>query len=311
VYPGGRFRIYGDFCWGGDKSRAEVYFLPSGQPLPTALAGRDIETAKRTQQQLIAMGMKGTAVEASDTYVEVEAPDKDKILAGSGEQAITRMVVYDNRAHRTSGLTADSILSLKGTTPPLNLMLILGAAFGVVVLALLALVLVKSSGKKRTPAPAAAGPGYGAHHGGYAPPQPYAAPAAPGGPSPEFMYGAPGQPGLGVAAPQPQAAPPSPYGGAATSATLQGQAGIFTVLPGQEIRAGRDASQCGIVLGEARVSSVHASLKVEGGQLWVRDENSNNGTLVNGNRVQPGVWSPVPQGSILRFGPVEFSARLG
>ena len=309
VYPGGRFRIYGDFCWGGDKSRAEIYFLPSGQPLPTALAGRDIETAKRTQQQLIAMGMKGTAVEASDTYVEVEAPDKDKILAGSGEQAITRMVVYDNRAHRTSGLTADSILTLKGTTPPLNLMVILGAAFGAVVLALLALVLIKSGGKKRAPAPAAAGPGYGPGHG-YAPPQPYAAPPAPAGPSPEFMYGAPGHPGLGVAAPQPQVAPPSPYGGA-TSATLQGQAGIFTVIAGQEIRAGRDASQCGIVLTEARVSSVHASLKLEGGELWVRDENSNNGTLVNGNRVAPGVWSPVPQGSILRFGPVEFSARLG
>src|SRR6185436_3385612 len=23
VYPGGTFRVYGDFCWGGDKSRAE------------------------------------------------------------------------------------------------------------------------------------------------------------------------------------------------------------------------------------------------------------------------------------------------
>jgi pSer/pThr/pTyr-binding forkhead associated (FHA) protein len=124
------------------------------------------------------------------------------------------------------------------------------------------------------------------------------------------MYGAPGHPGLGVAAPPHQAAPPSPYGGA-SSATLQGQAGIYTVIPGQEIRAGRDASQCGIVLSEARVSSVHATLKLEGGQLWVRDENSNNGTLVNGNRVAPGVWSPVPQGSILRFGPVEFSARIG
>jgi pSer/pThr/pTyr-binding forkhead associated (FHA) protein len=126
------------------------------------------------------------------------------------------------------------------------------------------------------------------------------------------MYGAPGQAaGLGAQAPQPQAAPPSPYGGVATSATLQGQGGIFTVLPGQELRAGRDAAQCGIVLSEARVSAVHATLKLDGGQLWVRDENSNNGTLVNGNRVAPGVWSPVPQGSIVRFGPVEFSARIG
>jgi pSer/pThr/pTyr-binding forkhead associated (FHA) protein len=125
------------------------------------------------------------------------------------------------------------------------------------------------------------------------------------------MYGAPGQAALGVAAPQPQAQPPSPYGGGGTSATLQGQAGIFTIIAGQELRAGRDPAQCGIVLTEARVSSVHASLKLEGGQLWVRDENSNNGTQVNGNRLSPGVWSPVPQGSILRFGPVEFSARIG
>lgn len=302
VYPGGRFRIYGDFCWGGDKSRAEIYFLPSGQPLPTALAGTDLEQAKRTQQQLIAMGMKGTAVEASDAYVEVEAPDKDKILWGSGDQALVRLVVYDNRAHRTSGLTAETILSLKGTTPPLDLMLLLGAAFAAVVLALLIVVIVKSGGKKRgAPAPAAAG-GYGANpYGapapGYGAPAPAAPPAA-ARPSPEFMYGAPGQAaGLGVAAPEPQAAPPNPYapaaagGVAATTATLQGQAGVFTVVAGQELRAGRDPAQCGILLGEARVSGVHATLKLDGGTLWVRDENSNNGTLVNGNKLPPGVWS--------------------
>ncbi|HTQ06981.1 MAG TPA: FHA domain-containing protein [Polyangiaceae bacterium] len=310
VYPGGNFRVYGDFCWGGDKTRAEVYFLPSGQPLPTALTGANIDQAKATEQQLVAMGMKGTAVDAADTYVEFQAPDKDKILWGSGDQALVRMVVFDNRAHRTSGLTAETILSLKGSSPPLNLMLILGAAFGAVVIALLVVVIAKSGGKKRgTPAPVAAAPAYGAP-GGYAAQPGYGQP--PHGPSPEFMYGAPGQAaGLGVAAPHPQAAPPSPYGGGASSATLQGQAGIFTLLAGQELRAGRDASQCGILLTEARVSGVHATLKLENGQLWVRDENSNNGTLVNGARIAPGVWSPVPQGSIVRFGPVEFSARLG
>ena len=65
VYPGGSFKVYGDFCWGGDKERAEVYFLPAGQPIPTALTGADIDTAKRTQQQLIAMGMKGKALSAT------------------------------------------------------------------------------------------------------------------------------------------------------------------------------------------------------------------------------------------------------
>jgi len=109
------------------------------------------------------------------------------------------------------------------------------------------------------------------------------------------------------------AAPPSPYAASSSdpSATLEGTAGTFTILSGQEIRAGRDAAQCAIVLVEPRVSSIHATVRLDHGQLLVRDENSNNGTLVNGARVSPGVWSPVPAGSILRFGPVEFSARLG
>ena len=55
---------------------------------------------------------------------------------------------------------------------------------------------------------------------------------------------------------------------------------------------------------------MHATLKLEGGQLLVRDENSNNGTLVNGNRLSAGVWTAAPSGSLIRFGPVEFNVRL-
>lgn len=298
VYPGGRFRVYGDFCWGGDKSRAEVYFLPTGQQIPTALAGTDIDQAKRTQQQLIAMGMKGTAIEASNTFVEFEAPDKEKILWGSGDQAVVRVVLYDNRAQRTTGVTADTIIQLKGTTAPLPIMLILGALLGLVVVALLVVLIVKSGGKKRgsaTSPPAApivaAAPVAAPPVGGYSAPG-YGAPVAPAPVSPEFMYGAP------------------PGGATGTSATLQGAAGVYTLLPGQELKAGRDPSQCGIVLNEPRVSGVHATLKLENGQLLVRDENSNNGTLVNGNRIPPRIWTPVPTGSMVRFGPIEFSARL-
>ena len=76
------------------------------------------------------------------------------------------------------------------------------------------------------------------------------------------------------------------------------------------MRAGRDGAQCGILLTEPRVSAIHASLKLENGQLLVRDENSNNGTLVNGNKLSPGVWSAIADGSMVRFGPVEFSTRL-
>jgi hypothetical protein len=325
VYPAGVFKMYGDFCWGGDKSRAEVYFLPAGQQVPTALAGADVEKAKRTQQQLIAMGMKGTAVEASDTFVEFEAPDKDKILHGSGEQAVVRLVIYDNKAHRTSGVTADSIIELKGATAPFPILWVLGGLFGLVLLTLLVVVIVRSGGRKRggapPPAPIVAGgaaalpfasttyapPGYGPG-APPAPPPPQAAPV-----NQEFMYGGGQAPGFGVQPPAAHPAPPDPYAAgpsSASRATLQGSAGVFTVVPGVEIRAGRDGAQCGILLAEPRVSGVHSTLKLEGGQLLVRDEHSNNGTLLNGNRLTPGVWTPVPNGSLLRFGPAEFSVRL-
>jgi len=315
VYPGGSFKVYGDFCWGGSKERAEVYFLPAGQPIPTALTGANIETAKRTQQQLIAMGMKGTALEASDTFASFQAPDSDKILHGSGEQAVVRLVIYDNKAHRTSGVTATTIVQMKGSTAPLPMLLILGSLFGLVVVALLVVVIVRGGGKKR---PAGAGPmpvvagGYGAPPA----PQGYGAPPAPQG------YGAPpaqqgyapqgyGPPPVQPQAPAPQAPPANPYGGgSATTAILTGATGVYTILAGQEVRAGRDAAQCVIALNEPRISGVHASLKLEGGQLYVRDDNSNNGTMVNGNRLSPGLWSPVPPGSIVRFGPIEFSAAV-
>jgi hypothetical protein len=404
IYPGGPFKVYGDFCWGGDKTRAEVYFVPAGQAVPAKISGTNIEEAKRTQQQLIAMGMKGTTVEASDTYVEFEAPDKDKILHGSGDQAVARLIVVDNKAKRSTGVTADSILQLKATEEPFPILLVLGGALGVVVLALLIAIVFRSGGKRRGPTPPPGpmlapvggygpppspygppaggpfpggpnaggllpggpfpgGPAPGGPFGGpqpmapqpmapqpmaanpyaappqpnpyAAPPQPYAAPGAPPPPTAlpqpatqlagqgtniagpamnaEFMYG--GQPAqFGVPAQQPpQAPPPDPYAqpsGPVSRATLQGAAGVFTVVPGVEIKAGRDGSQCGILLSEPRVSGVHATLKIENGQLLVRDEHSNNGTLINGTRVNPGVWMPVQNGSLVRFGPVEFSTRL-
>jgi pSer/pThr/pTyr-binding forkhead associated (FHA) protein len=96
----------------------------------------------------------------------------------------------------------------------------------------------------------------------------------------------------------------------ATRATLSGSVGTFTVLQGSEMRAGRDASQCAIVVADSRVSSVHAVLKMEGGHLQVRDEGSNNGTFVDGAPAPRGVWTTVRHGGALRFGAVEFAVRL-
>jgi len=85
---------------------------------------------------------------------------------------------------------------------------------------------------------------------------------------------------------------------------------VFTVVSGADVRVGRDGGSCEILLGESRVSAVHATLSLKDGQLLVRDENSNNGTSVNGQKIPGGAWFPVPNGSLLRFGPVELSVRL-
>jgi hypothetical protein len=346
VCPGCTFKAYGNFCWGGNKEQAEVYFLPSGQQLPAALAGTDLDQAKRTQQQLIEMGMRGTTLETTDTFAEFEAPDNDKLLWGSGSQALVRLVIYDNKAHRTSGVTASSVLELKGKNRPFPLLWVLGGLFGFVVLLLLVVAIMRGGGKKTRaaaapPAPivaAGAVPGYGAAppvaappvSPGYAAPPPVAAGMAPGMPQPggaapaagpaqtpqahqEFMYGAGGGPAALDPATAPGPRPADPYGppaGPVSRATLQGAAGVFTVVPGVEMRAGRDGSQCAILLAEPRISGVHASLRIDAGQLWVRDENSNNGSQLNGARLAPGTWTPVPNGSLIRFGPVEFSVSL-
>jgi hypothetical protein len=310
VYPGGRFRVFGNFCWGGDVQRAEVYFLPAGQQLPAALVGTDVEKATKAQQQLIEMGMRGKAIEATDSFVEFEASDKDKILQGSGAQAVVRLVIYDNQAKRTSGVTADTVLQLKGTTQPFPMIQVLGAALGLVVIALLLVLVLRGSNKQKAaaaaPAPIVSGPvGLGMPGVGMATPglpMPMAA-QQPMAPSPEFMYGsgnAAGMPPAGLGAPL----------GQVQRAILQGQAGVFTVMPGLEMHVGRDGARCEILLSESRISGLHASLKIEGGQLMVRDENSNNGTYVNGSRLQPGVWSAALNGSLVRFGPVEMNLRL-
>lgn len=128
------------------------------------------------------------------------------------------------------------------------------------------------------------------------------------------MYGAePPKYGVTTDAPaQPMKAPPDPYqsGVSASRATLQGSQGVFTVVGGTEMRVGRDGSQCAILLTEPRVSGLHASIKIEAGQLLLRDDNSNNGTFINGSRLAPGTWQMVRDGSQLRFGPAEFSVTL-
>jgi len=411
LHPGGTFRVYGDFCWGGDKQRAEAYFVPAGTQPNANVNRNDPEVAKKAIQHLVAQNLRGGAEEAADTFALFKIPDEEKMLEGEGENMVARVVIYDNRAKRASGVSAETVITLKASKKPLNLPIILGAAGLVVVILLLVVVLLRGGGGgkgKRSnqppPAPVVAGgggvppyggggygggaPPYGGGGGGYPPPPgggygaapvPFAAspptppgpPPPPPAPPPERRGGdhplagaggapvevrcpacnmptlvVPGQPSVcfscgqplpkeigtsvmsappafssGPASPagapsfpltgaQPSALepPPNPYGPSAAS--IVGAAGTFAIRAGIEVRVGRDPAACPITLAEPRVSGVHATLKFEGGRLMVRDEGSNNGTYVSGQRIPPQTWTAVAAGTPLRFGPVEFSVKL-
>ncbi len=104
--------------------------------------------------------------------------------------------------------------------------------------------------------------------------------------------------------------PPNPYAVASMkSAILSSSSGSFQVSSGGDVLVGRDPARCAIHLTEPRVSGVHATLKIEGGALWVRDEASNNGGWINGQRIPAGSFTQVPAGAELRFGPVVFSVN--
>ena len=164
VYPGGTVRIFGDFCWGGEKQRAEGYFVPAGtKPDPNINKG-DPDAAKRVVADLTARNMKANSLESSDVAVSLKVPDEEAMLEGTGENTIVRLVLYDNKASRVSGYEEKTILTLKAQKAPLNLPLILAAGGGGVVIILLFIVLLRGGSKKkpRGGPPPAQGGGYGA-----------------------------------------------------------------------------------------------------------------------------------------------------
>jgi hypothetical protein len=179
LHPGGTFRVYGDFCWGGEKTRAEAYFVPAGTNPNQNINKNDPEIAKKVMANLTAQNMRGTATDSSETSVTLNIPDEEKILEGSGDNTVARVVLYDNKAKRASSVTAETVLTLKATKKPLNLPIILGAAGIIVVILLLVIVLLRGGGGgkgKRSnqppPAPVVAGGGGGAppyQGGGYQP----------------------------------------------------------------------------------------------------------------------------------------------
>jgi hypothetical protein len=295
IYPGGSVKIFGNFCWGGNQQRAEIYMVPKNQAAPATIQGSNMDEAKKAQRTLIEAGMRGKATSASETSVEFDLPSNAKFLVGKGDNMTARLVIYDNVARRTSAITADKIVTLHAREAPLPYLWIGGATFGGVVLVLLVVSVVRGGGgRKRGGGGSAATP---PRPGGFAPPPP--------GPMPMPPVAGAGAPDMGGG----YGAPP-PMAGVPSRGVIAGAAGVFTVTPGLEMKVGRDGASCQILLTEPRVSGTHATLKFENAQLLVRDESSNNGTYLNGQRLPAGMWTPVPPGASLRFGPVEFAVRL-
>lgn len=84
---------------------------------------------------------------------------------------------------------------------------------------------------------------------------------------------------------------------------LRGKNERFTVLPDSELTIGRDGSRATAVLSHPQVSGVHATFRIEGSTLLVRDENSHSGTRVRGERIAPGKFVEVRDEDTIELGP--------
>jgi hypothetical protein len=191
IYPGGKLKVFGEFCWAGAKDRAEAYFIPAGSKPDPQLASGNVDAIKQGVQALVQQNMRGSAIEVGDTFATFQIPDEDKLLDGNGDNMVARVIVYDNGARRLSGHDEKTILTIRASKKPFPILIIAGAGGAVLVLGLLLLVVMRGGGGsgrgKRSPAPPPApviaggpippyggyGPPPGGGGGGYGPPPPY------------------------------------------------------------------------------------------------------------------------------------------
>ncbi len=86
---------------------------------------------------------------------------------------------------------------------------------------------------------------------------------------------------------------------------VQFSSGELQVTPGQELVLGRDPVHSPVAGTFSRFDNVsrrHATLGFDGGgQAWVRDERSTNGTFVNDRRLQPGEQTALRDGDSIRL----------
>lgn len=122
--------------------------------------------------------------------------------------------------------------------------------------------------------------------------------------------------------PKPAPEPSSSYDGsgpAASTATprpttvdragvleLRFPGGSIVVRPGREVTLGRDPEECPFTAARLapydNISRRHATVGLDpDGTGWVRDDNSTNGTFVDGREIDPGARGPLRDGAELRL----------
>lgn len=278
VHPGGTVRVYGNFCWGGDLTRPEIYFLPPGEKLPRDVNPQNLEVVQQIQKRLISLNMRGTVLDANESFAEFRIPDSDAVLHGEGESAVMRFVVVDRLLLRSSGLSETTVLQVKARAAPLPWIAI-GVGSGLALLSLIGLgLLLKKNNRQRSHAPPST-------RSARMEDSPYATP------SPVTRV--------------PRSSLPPPQ-----RATLEGPAGRFVILPGADLRVGRDGARCAAVISHPQVSGLHATFRWDEGRVWVRDEGSTSGTRVAGQLIEVGRYLPLEDGVEISLGPETFVLTL-
>lgn len=194
--------------------------------------------------------------------------------------------------------------------------IVLISAGAVVLILIIIIIIVAVSGKKQ---PA----GYSQNRGSVAPPPPQQ-------PRQPIPPQAPSQ------MPPPQPAP-APYqsntvvnnAGETTVLGAGGAVGETTVLGGgaamfgmirkktnepiainkASFVLGKDTSADYCINGNSSISRNHARITVKGGQCFITDMRSTNGTFVNGARIAPNQEAPIKSGDIIRLSDEEFEFR--
>ncbi len=185
LFPGGTLKVFGRFCWSGDSRRSEAYFVPAGTQSDPNMQSPSLEAVLSAQQNLVSQNMRGSAKEVGDGFAIFTVPDEEKVVDGEGDDAVARVIVYDNVAKRASARDATTILTLRAKKRPLNALLLGGIGVAGLVIVLLLALLFKGGGGRKGRGGTPPGPPGGGHGGyGYGPQQhapPYGPPPGPPG----------------------------------------------------------------------------------------------------------------------------------